>query len=245
MDSAQAELDTLVERLRTEIRRRKLELEEKSRLLQEPPPKPGPLQIESHITSAPEVDQSPPQRLFDKQHFKRAHAALERALKKNARAEKWPRFLRALRRNQGAINDSIIHGARAFLEICKWMDSNLARLQRRVTEDFARREEHARRLIELDERIRVQAQQVGGLEAQGKRQERRLHDLERKLVERARQATEQEERCERQQRQIDELRQSLEQLAPSASTRTAGIAQSVSPSKLTRGSIKEGSGKGP
>lgn len=125
------------------------------------------------------------------------------------------------------------------------MDSNLARLQRRVTEDFAPREEYATRLIELDKRIRVQAQQMGGLEAEGKRQERRLHDLERKLVERAYQATEQDEQCERQQRQIDELRQSLEQLSPSASTRTKEIAQSVIPSDLTRGSTKEGSGKGP
>ena len=200
MDSAQADLNALVERLRIEIRRRKLELEQKARSSIESAVESSPILAAPQATGAAE---RPPLAIDagvgGKQPLKRAQSALDRALTKNHGAQSWPRFLRGLRRNQETINESMLQAIQVLLAIC-------TSLEKRINDHIVHREEQGRRLIQLEEWVHAHAQQAAGEEAQSKRQETQLRDLERKLVHRARQATEQEERIEHQRHQIDELR---------------------------------------
>jgi hypothetical protein len=48
--------------------------------------------------------------------IREAKSSLDRAFNKNAVASSWPRFLRSLRRNQGAVNESLIAAVSSALE---------------------------------------------------------------------------------------------------------------------------------
>lgn len=49
------------------------------------------------------------------ERLKAGRAALERAIMKHEAANSWPRFLRGLRRDQAAVNESLLGAMRAVL----------------------------------------------------------------------------------------------------------------------------------
>lgn len=196
MDSAQADLNALVARLRNEIRRRKLALEQRACAPVDPDleiaaPAEGPAPGEGSIPARAPVR--------SKQQLNRARSAVDRALKKNSAAKSWPRFLRGLRRNQGAINESALQAFQALLDACDG-------IEQRIRENVVRIEDAGRRLTQLEERVSTLVREAGEQQAKSAQHESHLRDLERKLIQRARQGTEQEERIEQQRRQIEELR---------------------------------------
>ena len=125
-----------------------------------------------------------------KPHLVRAKGALRRASTKSEVGQWWPRFLRGLRRNQAAVNESIIKAAQALLATTDWLNAKYAALDVRLGHQIDRAEKHGDLLAQLDLKVREQrlrsvvfeqevTAQVAGLTEQNQLQDlgwKSLHD---------------------------------------------------------------------
>ena len=121
MQNGHTEPEKLLERVRSEVQRRKLGL---AATAPSPPPAPSiaaPM-VEQPMSAAKALAPPAPSRSENKPGTRKARGALERAATKNASADRWPRFLRSLRRNQEAINASFIRAIGATLESLRLCD---------------------------------------------------------------------------------------------------------------------------
>src|SRR5438067_13434403 len=122
--------DALIRELRDEVRRRKQGLE---------PQKPAPLiQPEAVTATSSLAPVAPPQLPATHQPVdpirrpEGARGALDRARSKSAGTGHWPRFLRGLRRNQTAVNESVIRAISSLLDAAERLRHKLALLDVRI-----------------------------------------------------------------------------------------------------------------
>ena len=159
MQNGHSDPDKLLERIRGEVQRRKLAFAPATL----PPQATGVAAVTlPQVATAAEPASSAPQPGQNKPHLKRAHGALERAVMKNDGVSRWPRFLRGLRRNQGAINEALIRSVGAVVETVEWLRRNFVLLESRVGDQNRRSERHAHHLAELTRQLEIRARQAEG-----------------------------------------------------------------------------------
>jgi SAM-dependent methyltransferase len=100
--------------------------------------------------------------VLGKPRLKQAQVALVRAVMKNESVRGWPRFLRGIRRNQDAINESLIRAVRPLLGTVEWLRKRFALFE-------TEQREQQNRLIRIDQRIEEQSALVEGLRKQNVR----------------------------------------------------------------------------
>jgi SAM-dependent methyltransferase len=206
MQNGHSEPHGLLERVRNEVRKRKLALEPGA------PHLPGSdTEVSPAISAAPPSVVITPQAsaapLEEKPRLKRARVALDRASSKNASAPGWPRFLRRLRRNQGAINEALIQIAAAFLETLEWLHKKMALLDLRFA-DLSKGSQEQRR--QLQQQLDLRARQIAEQDGRADTLRKQLAELDQKLEQQARRATEDEVAAAQLRRQLLELEGRLE-----------------------------------
>lgn len=107
----------LVERLRLEIQKRKYQSSGEST----PDLSSGALVDPCSSAVAVRSGEASTSTTRGKPRIKHAEGAFDRACAKNQVHRAWPRFLRGLRRNQQAVNESLIRGGRALLDTTEWL----------------------------------------------------------------------------------------------------------------------------
>src|SRR5882762_3788573 len=135
MQNGETDLQTLLQRLRNEVRKRKLDAEaierEKYQAAIVPMCSPGEV-------AATERSHLLPSKVYDKERVKEARRALDRAAAKNESVRRWPRFLRGIRRNQEAVNDSLVSSVKGLLQSFESLNSNFSLLQTHLREQTGR-----------------------------------------------------------------------------------------------------------
>ncbi|PZR76851.1 MAG: hypothetical protein DLM73_01455 [Chthoniobacterales bacterium] len=215
MQNGHNDPEALLQKVRSEVRKRKLALE-KAQPDQEPQPA---LVLASSSPEAMPPQESLPSKQFpEKPRLKRAHGALDRAASKNDDVRRWPRFLRGLRRNQGAVNESLIGAVESILETAEWLRQKFTLLETRTSDQGRRGDEQQRHLVEFrqqqEKRAEQDNQQLGDLARQITEQEERAERHRRR-------ATEAEHLVGRQSQQLAELERKIEERR-SESTRQEG-----------------------
>jgi len=197
MQNGHSDPDKLLERIRGEVQRRKLAFAPAAL----PPQATGVAPVTlPKVAPAAEPAPSAPQPAQNKPHLKRARGALERAVMKNDGVSRWPRFLRGVRRNQGAINEALIRAVGAVVETVEWLRRSFVLLESRVGDQNRRSERHAHHLAELTRQLEIRARQ-----AEGQRQQ--IGEIERRIEQQARQANVQEKRRAEERDQFTEKQQ--------------------------------------
>lgn len=158
--------DALVRELRDEVRRRKQGLG---------PQKPEPLiQPEAVTATSSLAPVAPPQlppaspQIEPVKPLQGARGALNRARSKNADASRWPRFLRGLRRNQTAVNDSLIRALTSVVEAIERLRQRFALLDLRVGDQSVRHDaqETKNQLAQAQSRLADESSPRGSLPSQ-------------------------------------------------------------------------------
>jgi O-antigen chain-terminating methyltransferase len=254
----------LIERVRDEVRKRKVRLEHQAPLVPlvsigaavAETPATAPVAAPSASPSEPLAPSLPPLAVsssasppvprseegHSKPRLKHALVALERAGNKNEQGRGWPRFLRAIRRNQAAVNQSLIQGLRALIETGIWMREHFSLLDSRTTEQGRCAREQQAALAQLNQRqeesYRHAAEQMQRAEQLGQqlvaldsklskaleRQHRQMSELDRNFEERRRLAAEQEQRIAEHQNQLIGLSYKLIEYQTATDARLNGAA---------------------
>lgn len=225
MQSGNADSEVFLQRLRSAV--------QKGNAVLGNTPQHGesPLDVIAPVTSAPlpvpvsEVSSSPAVHQGEKPRIKHALVALERAALKNAAARRWPRFLRDIRRDQGAVNESLLRAARALTETIEWLRQKFAILDARSGDLSARSQEHDRHLVQLQEQFVVRARQIGENEARVEQQAQRLAEFDGRLEQQMRRAMDEEQLSALRLRRLAELEQRIDQRGHEAATQDAQIAE--------------------
>src|SRR2546423_15658550 len=123
MKNGHSDPDRLLERVRSEVQRRKLALAPAASQPQAPLPA---------VTFGQVVTATEPPPGQNKPRLKRARGAIERAAMQNDGARRWPRFLPGLRRNQGAINEALVRAVCAAIQTIESLPRHLHLLETRV-----------------------------------------------------------------------------------------------------------------
>jgi SAM-dependent methyltransferase len=222
MQNGHSDPAALLRQLRSEVRKRKLALEPSAPQDQISPPEViPPVGSVPEVVPPVEVTQSPVAPAREKPHLKRARTELDRAAMKNESVRRWPRFLRGLRRNQGAVNQSLIRGISAVLETLEWLHRKFAALDSRVADQNNRSEEHQHHLVEFRRQLELRTRQIVEQEGRAEQQRQKLAELDQKIegrrleVEQQRhlEAVRQEERAEQHRQQLEAHDRRLEQQA--------------------------------
>jgi O-antigen chain-terminating methyltransferase len=201
MKNGHSDPDGLLERVRSEVQRRKLALEP----FQSPTPPAEALPVTSSpATTAP----VPPLQASGKPRLKRARVELDRASSKNGGARGWPRFLRGLRRNQSAVNEALIRVASAFLETLEWVHKKVALLDARFA-DLSRGSQEQQQ--QFQQQLDLRAHQIAEQERRAVAQRQQLAEFDRKLEQHARRATEEEVVAVQQRQQLIERERRLDE----------------------------------
>src|SRR6266404_2613355 len=109
MQNGHTEPEALLQKMRHEVQQRKLALERTSPVVKDAQPEViRPSSSSPKLVITTELPPMVPAAQPERNRFTKARSALDRALVKNDGGRGWPRFLRGLRRNQGAVNESII-----------------------------------------------------------------------------------------------------------------------------------------
>jgi ubiquinone/menaquinone biosynthesis C-methylase UbiE len=137
--------DALVRELRDEVRRRKQELGS-----QQPETKPAaliqPEAVAATSSLAPVAPPPAPQQVEPLKPLQGARGAIDRARSKSAGASGWPRFLRGLRRNQTAVNESVIRALSSVVDAVERLRQKFALLDGRVRDQTVSQENQLARL---------------------------------------------------------------------------------------------------
>lgn len=123
----------------------------------------------------------------------RAEGALRRAVIKSELGRRWPRLLRSLRRNQAAVNESIIRTARALLDTAEWLCRKCVLLEARLGHQIDRAQEQQTWLASLDQTVHEAVGRAAERESESRRHEEQLAVLTQAIAERLQQATTQDE----------------------------------------------------
>jgi SAM-dependent methyltransferase len=211
MKNGHSDPDRLLERVRSEVQRRKLAL---APAASQPETAAGPAVTLPQVVTAAEPAPSAPQLAQNKPRLKRAQGALERAVMKNDGVRRWPRFLRGLRRNQSAINEALIRAVGAVVETVEWLRRNFVLLENRVGDQNRRSERHAHHLAELTRQLEIRARQAGVQEGRLEWQRQQIGEIERRIEQQARHATaEEQRRAEERNRFIEEQQKQFLELS--------------------------------
>jgi SAM-dependent methyltransferase len=240
MQNGEADLQTLLQRLRNEVRKRKLGFEASEPQETQPftgansPPRDAQATETSGLVS----------KIREKTRFKDTRRALDRAAAKNESAQRWPRFLRGIRRNQETVNDSLISSVKALLQSLESLNTNfslvetqlaeqtdrnrdqLAQLEQRfadwlrqANEERERRQTHDKKVMEglgraaeLTSRLTAQQGRLAGFESEISNLAGFQEQHSRQLVEIQRFITEQQRQTVEEQRQLEELHRQLTEL---------------------------------
>jgi glycosyltransferase involved in cell wall biosynthesis len=129
----------MAERLRRELRRRKLLLDQRHKVPQ------------AALDFSPQAGVSKSE---TKPRWKRAQDVLNGAGAKNEVSGKRLGFLSAIRRTQGPVNETVMSGVRALLDTNTWLRENLTNLHRRLSDQTNKVDKHQRQLTELRNTLR-------------------------------------------------------------------------------------------
>jgi hypothetical protein len=167
--------DALVRELRDEVRRRKQGLG---------PQKPEPLIQPEAVTAtwslapiAPPQLPPAPQPLEPVKPLQGARGALDRARTKNAGGSGWPRFLRGVRRNQTAVNESVIRALTSVLEAVERLRQKFGLLDLRVGDQSVRHDAQEKQLAAVQQQLEVNARQAREEEGRATRMEQDLQQI--------------------------------------------------------------------
>jgi SAM-dependent methyltransferase len=160
--------DALVRALRDEVRRRKQGLEpQKPDTLIEPE---AVMAASSVAPVAPPQFPPPPQQVDSAVRLDGARGALDRARSKSAGAGRWPRFLRGLRRNQSAVNESVIRALTSVVEAVERLRQKFALLDLRLGDQSSRHDN-------LEQQLAITAGELREKEARAARAEQELEEI--------------------------------------------------------------------
>jgi SAM-dependent methyltransferase len=201
MKNGHSDPDTLLERVRSEVQRRKLALESFQ-------PEIPPAEALPAMSSPAAIAPAPPLQPSEKPRLKRARVQLDRASSKNGGARGWPRFLRGLRRNQSAVNEALIRVASALLETLEWVHKKVALLDARFA-DLSRGSQEQQH--QFQQQLELRARQIGEQEGRAAAQRQQLVELDRKLEQQARRATEDEVVAAQQRQQLSDQERRLDE----------------------------------
>lgn len=205
MQNDDIDAQSSIERLRTEVRKRKALLDASS---------VGRVAIQS----APVMP--PPQPAFStKPRLKSAKDGLNRAAIKNKVSHGWPSFLRVFRRNQGAVNEGLIKATGAVIETSEWLRENVKFLRLQLDEFHRRAEAHRNLLAEFENKLehlgqdarRQQRQRIETNEQQHQH-EKRLSEIEKFVREQQNQTAEEHRQFLAQQNLLAEAQKAIEQV---------------------------------
>jgi SAM-dependent methyltransferase len=133
---------------------------------------------------------------------------------KNDGVRRWPRFLRGLRRNQGAINEALIRAVGAVVETVEWLRRNFVVLDSRVGDQSRRSDRHAHHLAELTRQLEIRVHQAGVQAGRLEGQRQQIGEIERRIEQQARHATaEEQRRAEERNRFIEEQQKQFLELS--------------------------------
>gem|GEM_PF-3820613 len=211
MQNGHSDPEALLSQLRSEVRKRKLALGPSTSpdQISQPEVNPPVSSIPETVPPA-EVTQALAVQAWDKPRLKRARGAIDRASMKNESVRRWPRFLRGIRRNQGAVNESLIRGINAVLETLEWFHRRFAALDSRLANQDSRSEEQQRHLVEFRRVLELRARQIAEQEERTEQHSQQLAELDQKVEGRRLEAARQEERTEQHSQQLAELDQKVE-----------------------------------
>ena len=163
MQNGHGDHDNLLEHLRNELRRRKL-------VVNPPQPAAEEVSVAPPVIAPPSVvaPPEPPSRPVEKAgpaRLEGARGALDRATAKNEKARGWPRFLRGLRRNQAAINESLVRAVRSIVEAAERLREKINFLDRRLSDQDILRKAEREQLAQFEQQLeQFRAEQVRGFE---------------------------------------------------------------------------------
>ena len=172
MQNGHSDPERLLERIRNEVRQRKLAIAPPAPQLEIPQAAGSTVSL-PQVTTAWAPSASFEMSIPEKPHLKLARGALERAAMKNERVRRWPRFLRGLRRNQGAINESFIRAVGPVLETIEWLQQKFALLDSRMREVTGQLETRA-------QQAGIQGQQIAEMERRIAAERNRLIEEQQK-----------------------------------------------------------------
>lgn len=209
MQNDDNDAQSLIERLRSEVRKRKALLD-------------GP--AVDRAANQPATGMPPPQPAFNtKPRLKSAQDGLNRAAIKNKVGRGWPSFLRLFRRNQGAVNEGFIKAMGAVIETSEWLRENVNSLSRQLDEFHRRLEGQRNLLAECENKIRQLGKDVGrqqmqlievrdGTSEQQQQRERRMIEIEKFVKEQEKQTAEEHQQLQAQRNLLAEVQQAIEQV---------------------------------
>lgn len=213
--------ELLIERLRSEIQRRKrhLKCDEISQVCGD----------YSNLSIPGEEARQNVQESREgaKPRLKQIENALDRASAKNGVNGSWPRFVRTFWRNQEAINEALIKATRAFLETVDWMRGKFPLLESRLSN--------------VEKKLKAQAHWSEEFQRVTLERERETEERSLRLFEKQTQLWSQvEEKLEEQATALIEIRRLLLELQqPSALEDGAPVGQENRENALESLSLKE------
>jgi SAM-dependent methyltransferase len=188
MENGETDSQLLIERLRSEVRRRKL------------------LLVQQPVVHPPSTENAPPPKFKSeaKPRLKYVQRAVDRAAAKSEVSGKWPRFLRRIRRNQEAVNEAVISALQKLLETNTWMREKTAIVDLRIADQSNKTEEYQARLADVDRKLQELCHQAAAQENATQMQLVGLTELRQDFAQHAQRAAEQENRFAKMVEKIEE-----------------------------------------
>lgn len=169
MQNGDTDTQLLIERLRSEVRKRKS-------LLDASPLVPIERQPAQVLPASEPTFKAKPR-------LRHAKDGLDRAAIKNEVSHGWPRLLRVLRRNQGAVNEGLIKATGAVLETSEWLRENIIFLKLQLDEFHRRAEAERHFLAEFENKLLGHIRQSAAQEQRSDEQQRQIMSLQERLKE--------------------------------------------------------------
>jgi len=233
MQNGETDPELLIQRVRAEVRRRKLALETSPVADREAASDSVPETI-----IAPATPQMPPGQPEQSDQLRGARLALERARSKQKKVRRWLPIIRRIRRNQGAINDSLIDAVQGhldmlqahfdtfqsfrgtFADLFSGLDHKLAKIrefirtqERQTTKEQRQLQEFQQRLDEIRADAQKQQEHAARIEsrlsAHQEQQKQELTEIQAFIAAQQKQTAEEHRQFDEQQRQIFDLTSKL------------------------------------